>query len=514
MSCRKDLSPRLANLGESLGGAQGKKYWRSLEELSNSEAFRRLIEQEFASQASVWPDSISRRRFLTLMGASLALGGVGGCSVKPAPSTDLVPYVRRPEEVVPGKPLFFATTMTIASDAVGLLVESYMGRPIKIEGNPDHPASLGGTSPQHQASVLTLYDPDRAQSVTYLGQERTWQDVASVIRTAMHSERQRQGAGLRILTESIVSPTLAEQLKNLLNELPKAKWCVHEPINRNAAYRGAELAFDEVVAARYELGGADVVLSLDADFLCDGPGHLRYANDFMARRRVRTASADAAQAEMNRLYSIETAVTCSGAKADHRVAVRGADIEGLARAVAAQLGVMASGAPLGHEKLVTAVAKDLAAHRGRSLVMAGDRQPPIVHLLAHAMNEQLGNAGQTVIYTKPNELHVDAAHQSLRDLAEEMEQGQVGCLLILGGNPALTAEADAPFVKWLERVPLRIHLGLFEDETSHLCHWHLPKAHYLEAWSDAQAYDGTASIVQPLIEPLYEGRSRTRSSRS
>jgi molybdopterin-containing oxidoreductase family iron-sulfur binding subunit len=507
MSCRKDLSPRLAGL-ESLASARGKKYWRSLEELSNSDAFRRLIEQEFPSQAAIWPNSLSRRRFLTLMGASLALGGVGGCSVRPAPSTDLVPYVERPEEVVPGRPLFFATTMTIGGDAVGLLAESHMGRPIKVEGNPDHPASLGATSAQHQASVLTLYDPDRAQSVTYLGRERTWDAVSNAIRAAIQGERQQGGAGLRLLTESVVSPTLAEQLKNLLNELPKAKWCVHEPVNRDAAYRGAELAFGQVVSPRYEFARADAVLSLDADFLCDGPGHLRYASDFMARRRVRTTSADAVQAEMNRLYVIESALTCTGAKADHRLAVRGKEIEAFARAIAAKLGAIgAADVAVGHDRLVTAVARDLAAHRGRSLVIAGDRQPPVVHLLAHAMNEHLGSTGQTVAYTSTNELLVEVPHESLAELADEMRQGQVRFLLILGGNPAWTAEAEVPLAKHLERVPLRIHLGLYEDETSHLCHWHLPETHYLEAWSDAQAYDGTASIVQPLVEPLYEGRS-------
>jgi MoCo/4Fe-4S cofactor protein with predicted Tat translocation signal len=508
MSCRKDLSPQLASLGEQSGRAQGKKYWRSLEELSNSEAFQRLIEREFPGQASMWPDSFSRRKFLTLMGASLALGGIGGCSIRPAPSTDLVPYVRQPEEIVPGKPLFFATTMTLGGDAVGLLVESHLGRPIKIEGNPDHPASLGATSPLHQASVLTLYDPDRSQTVTSMGRDRTWENATAAIRAAIGTERQRQGAGLRILTESVVSPTLAGQLNNIFKQLPRARWCVHEPINRDAAYRGAELAFDQIVSARYDFSNADVVLSLDADFLGTGPGHLRYASEFMQRRRVRTTATTARRADMNRLYAIETAVTCTGAKADHRLALPGRHIKGFARAVAAHLGVIGRDRALnGHEKVVAAVAADLAASRGRSLVIAGDRQSPAVHVLAHAMNDHLGNVGKTVAYIASNELQNEAPIQTLRDLASEMEHGEVSTLLILGGNPAFTADTDVQFVKCLECVPLRIHLGLYEDETSHLCHWHLPEAHYLEAWSDAQAYDGTASIVQPLVEPLYQGRS-------
>ena len=248
-----------------------------------------------------------------------------------------MPYVRPPEEVVPGKPLFYATAMTLGADAVGLLVESHMGRPTKVEGNPDHPASLGATGVFHQASVLTLYDPDRSQTVTHLGQERTWDDAAAAIRAAMKQQRDAEGAGLRILTETVVSPTLAQQLADLLRQLPKARWHTYEPIHRDAAYRGAEMAFGEVVSPRYDFEKADAILSLDADFLASGPGHLRYAADFMNRRRVRTSEQDAARAEMNRLYVVETAVTCTGAKADHRLALRGRQIEAFARAVAGKL---------------------------------------------------------------------------------------------------------------------------------------------------------------------------------
>jgi molybdopterin-containing oxidoreductase family iron-sulfur binding subunit len=504
---RKNLGAELAALGQ-LQAAEGKHYWRSLEELAGSEAFQHVMRREFPEQADIWPDSLSRRRFLTLMGASLALAGLSGCSVKSAPSSDLVPYVRPPEDVVPGRPLFFATAMTFAGSAVGLLVESHAGRPTKIEGNPDHPASLGATDIFHQASVLTLYDPDRCQTVTHLGQTRTWSEALAGIRDAVEKQRQHRGAGLRLLTETIVSPTLAEQIKTLLKDLPEAKWHVYEPIHRDMAWRGAQMAFGEAVNPVYDFRKADVVLSLDADFLQCSPGSLRYAADFMARRRVRTTPQDAATARMNRLYVVETAVSCTGAKADHRLAMRAAQIEGLARAVAARLGVAAGGKTAGPwEKWVTAVAKDLDANRGRCLVLAGDRQPPVVHLLAHVLNEHLGNVGQTVTYTAPTDAKPGDRTQSLRELVQDMEQGRVEFLVILGGNPVYTAPADLGFVEHLQQVPLRIHHGQFLDETSYQCHWHLPEAHYLEAWSDAQSYDGTASIVQPLIEPLYEGRS-------
>lgn len=508
---RKNLSVELASFGQNLRSAQGKQFWRSLEELAGSKSFQEVMQREFPEQAVIWPDSLSRRQFLTLMGASLALAGLSGCAVRPAPSGELVPYVHPPENVVPGRPLFFATAMAFAGHAVGLLVESHAGRPTKVEGNPDHPASLGATDIFQQASVLTLYDPDRSQTITHLGQTRTWGEAVTAIRAAVEKRREHRGAGLRLLTETIVSPTLERQMGNLLKDMPEAKWHVYEPLHADMALRGSQMAFGEAVNAVYDFHKADVVLSLDADFLQCGPGALRYAADFMARRRVRTALENAASAGMSRLYVVETAVSCTGAKADHRLALRTAEVEGFARAVAARLGVAAAESNPGGQgtlaKWVSAVAKDLEAHRGRCLVLAGERQPPLVHLLAHVLNDHLGNVGQTVTYTVSSDAQPSDRTQSLRELVQDMKQGRVEFLAILGGNPVYSAPADLNFADHLQSVPLRVHHGLFLDETSYQCHWHLPEAHYLEAWSDARAYDGTASIIQPLIEPLYEGRS-------
>lgn len=268
------------------------------------------------------------------------------------------------------------------------------------------------------------------------------------------------------------------------------------------------MAFGEAVNPAYDFSKADVVLSLDADFLQCSPGNLRYAADFMERRRVRTTAENAATAGMNRLYVAETAVTCTGAKADHRLALRPSRIEAVARAIAAKLGMDVGGDAGGtEEKWVSAVAADLEAHRGRCLVLAGDRQPPQVHLLAHAMNDRLGNVGQTVAYTPPIDAKPGDRTESLRELVHDMERGRVEVLVILGGNPVYNAPADFDFAAKLKKVPLSIRHGLYEDETSRQCQWHLPETHYLEAWSDARAYDGTASIVQPLIQPLYDGRS-------
>jgi molybdopterin-containing oxidoreductase family iron-sulfur binding subunit len=508
MNSRKDLTADLAAIRER----HGKRYWRSLEELADTEAFQELMRREFPEQADVWPNSLSRRQFLTLMGASLALAGLSGCSVKPAPSIKFAPYVRQPEEAIPGKPLFFATTMTLAGNAVGLLVESHLGRPTKIEGNPDHPASLGATDLYNQASILTLYDPDRSQTVTQLGQTRTWDDAWTALRNAMKRQRERRGAGLRILTETIVSPTLGRQLEDLFKQLPDAKWHQYEPLAPDMAYRAARLAFGRDINTYYDFTKADIVLSVDADFLTCGPGNLRNVADFMSRRRVRTTDKDAGKAQMNRLYVVETAVTNTGAKADHRLALRAHDIEDFARALAAKLGVPESGGQSvsgDQTKWIAAISKDLEQHRGRCVVIAGDRQPPAVHLLAHALNERLGNAGRAVLHTDPIEARPADHMQSLRDLVQAIEKDQVELLVILGGNPAFTAPADFAFAELIKRKPdlLRFHLSLYQDETSRLCQWHLPAAHYLETWSDARAFDGTASIVQPLIEPLYHGRS-------
>jgi molybdopterin-containing oxidoreductase family iron-sulfur binding subunit len=339
MNPRKDLSRELADLQQRLGPARGKKYWRTLEELADTEAFQELVRREFPEQADVWPKSLSRRQFLTLMGASLALAGVGGCSVQPAPSTHIVPYVHPPEEIAPGKPLFYATAMTLGGVGVGLLGESHLGRPTKIEGNPDHPASLGATDLFHQASVLGLYDPDRSQTVTHLGQTRTWDEALAVLRTALQRQRPRKGAGLRLLTETVVSPTLAAQLENLRRAFPEARWHQYEPVARESAYHAAMAAFGEPVNTYYDFTRADVVLALDADFLTCGPGNLRNVADFMSRRRIRTTAQDARKATMNRLYMVETTVSSTGAKADHRLAVRAGEIEAIARALAAELGV-------------------------------------------------------------------------------------------------------------------------------------------------------------------------------
>jgi molybdopterin-containing oxidoreductase family iron-sulfur binding subunit len=452
------------------------------------------------------PEGFDRRELFKFMGASLALAGVTACTRQP--NEKIVPYVRQPEEIVPGKPLFFATAMTMGGLATGLLVESQMGRPTKVEGNPLHPASLGATDAFAQASVLSLYDPDRSQTLLDLGEIRTWSAFLGEMRFVLEEERPRRGAGLRILTETVSSPTLARQLTELLAALPEARWHQWEPAAPDNARAGAVLAIGSPVNVIPRVDAADVILSLDADFLTCGPAYVRLAHDFAARRR-----AGASGAEMNRLYVVESTMTATGAKADHRRPLKASEIEAFARSVASAVGLGApagsaeAGGPFAADRFARAVAADLDHHQGRGLVLAGDHQTPAVHALAHALNEMLGNAGRTVVYTEPIEARPEIELESLHALVADLDAGKVRTLLILGGNPVFNAPADVGFRAALGKVARRVHLSLENDETSEECQWHVPEAHFLEAWSDARAFDGTASIVQPLIAPLYGGKS-------
>jgi len=498
----------LAAIRARLASSRGRSYWRSLEELAESDGFQELLEREFPRQAAEWPnDDAGRRHFLKVMGASLALAGLSACTRQPTET--IMPYVRQPEEVIPGKPLFFATAVPHSAIAMGVLVESHLGRPTKVEGNPEHPASLGATDALAQASVLDLYDPDRSQTLTYLGDIRPWSGFLGAAREALALQVPKAGAGLRFLTGATTSPTLADQFHTVLQKLPAARWHRYEPVGRHASLAGARQAFGEPVHTYYQIASADVILSLDADFLCSGPASVRYAADFASRRRVRGN-----QTAMNRLYVVESAVTPTGAKADHRLPLRASDIEAFAAAVAAGVGAKGADTSAGsqmaagpHAKWIAALVKDLRQHQGTSVVIPGDYQSPAVHVLAHAINLALGNVGKTVIHTDSLDPNPVDDFESLHELVSDMEAGKVDMLVIVGGNPVYNAPVDFAFAQRMSKVKLRIHMGLYADETSEFCQWHIPEAHFLETWSDARGFDGTATIMQPLIMPLYFGRS-------
>jgi MoCo/4Fe-4S cofactor protein with predicted Tat translocation signal len=496
----------LEEVREKLQTRKGPEFWRSLDELAGTPEFEDIVHRELPRLAAVWPEGMSRRGFLQLTSASLALAGLTGCTKQPLEK--IIPYVRQPEQLIPGKPLYFATANVHAGYALGVLAESHQGRPTKIEGNPDHPASLGAADYFAQASLLTLYDPDRSQSVTHNGRPAMWSDLAGQMGESLRSLG--GGKGLRILTGTVTSPTLASLIQGVLAKNPQARWHRWEPAGPHQARAAAVRAFGRPVDTRYDFTKAKVVLSLGADALCEGAAGVRYARDFADGRRVH-AHRDA----MTRLYSVESVPVGLTSLADHRLQLPPAHLEWFVLALAQALGA-ASGAaapPPANlnpkaQQWLQEVAKDLQANRGASLVVADEYLSPAAQVLVHGINQSLGNVGATVFYQDPVEVDPVDHVQSLRDLVNDMNAGQVQALLILDGvNPAYTAPADIPFRQALEKVPLRIHHGLYQDETALHCHWHIPAAHDLESWGDARSFDGTVTILQPLIEPLYGGKT-------
>jgi MoCo/4Fe-4S cofactor protein with predicted Tat translocation signal len=499
----KDSKKNFALLRERILEKSGKDYWRSVEEFVDAPEFEEFVNREYPSQAEDWEDGLSRRNFIKVMGASLAFAGLSGCVIQPAEK--IIPYVRQPEDLVPGKPLFYATAMTLAGTAVGLLAKSNEGRPTKIEGNPDHPGSLGATDLLAQAAILSMYDPDRSQEVTYRGNPKTWQSFTSELRNAIEENRKDGGAGVRFLTETVTSPTLIQQFNQIKTELPNSRWIQYEPINKDNAMAGAKMAFGSPVQTIYKLDQADRVLSLDKDIFSDF--NVRYTKDYIKKRNFSEE-----QKEINRLYTIETTISITGAKSDHRLGIKPSEMTQIAKAIAGGLGVAgASGTGLSEKasKWIAPLVKDLLEHKGKSLVVVGDNQPPIIHALGHAMNQALGNVGTTITYAEPFSPNSETSQvDQLKQLVADIDGGGVKMLVIMGGNPVYNTPADLKLNKErLDKIPLRVHLGQHFDETAEISHWHVSEKHFLEMWSDTRAYDGTVSIVQPLINPLYDSKS-------
>src|SRR5438093_2461274 len=415
----------LAAVRAKLQSKTGKQYWRTLEELVGDPQFEELLHREFPRQApSEWDDAVDRRDFLKLMAASLAFAGLSGCGR--TPEQYVVPYVKQPDGMTLGKPQFYATAMPFGADAIGLLVESHEGRPTKIEGNPDHPSSLGATNVFAQASILNLYDPDRTQTVTKFGEIQTWSLFVESAQALAAEMKADNGAGFRILTGIVTSPTLAAQIQSLLTLFPKAKWHQWEPAVGDGARDGAKLAFGSYVNTVYRVEKAEVILSLDSDFLGSGPGHIRYAREFSRRRNLdQFFEEDRSRPEMNRLYVVEPTPSVTGAAADHRLPLRASDVALFARALAGKLGLGGLATlPGKNGEWLDAVVKDLQAHRGASLVIAGEYQPAEVHALAHAINAALGNVGATLYYTEPVEAEPCNHLGSLHALCADMDAGR------------------------------------------------------------------------------------------
>ncbi len=494
-------------------------YWRSLAELRQAAAGEASEPSpEFDAPASP-PTSGERRRFLQLMGASTALASAGvGCRWK---EDKILPLNERPEGVTPGVPRTFHTAMELSGTGFGLRVKSFDGRPIKVDGNVRHPDSLGASTAFHQASVLELYDPDRSSGYARLegGQlvAATEIDFRVFARGHFREVRKSRGKGFHIISGATSSLTVAEARAELLERFPEAKWHVYEPVETDNARLGAVAAFGSPFRTHLDVSAANVIVALDADILGSGPAALAAARGWSQRR-------DPA-GPMNRLYAIEASLSETGMAADHRMSLRKEHIKAvvghLDAAIDRELGPGAEFGPPQPEptaailadadvsKLLGAIVKDLVAQRGKGLVVVGPDQPPELHAVVHRINARLGNVGTAVTYSAglAEEATAPTSAQAIRDLTQAMSAGQVDTLLVLDSNPAYTAPGDLDFAGALTKVKAKISLSLFRDETARLCDWHAPLAHFLESWGDVRGSDGTLTIQQPLIAPLYAGRT-------
>lgn len=502
-SSKTSSRPNLASIRKKIQAGLSPKQWRGLDELAENPEFQEALEKEFPRQtaAAEFNTPIGRRSFLKLMAASLAMAGLSSC--RPRKTETILPYVQAQPGLTPGEPIFYTTAMEFEGYGRGLLIRSREGRPVKVEGNPQHPDSLGATDVFAQASILSLYNPERAQVIQHQGVISTWDTFLSAINQVIESQRGQGGAGLRLLTGSFSSPTLLSQVTALLDQFPQARWVRYDPVGKAGADEGARLALGRRADTIYNFENADVILALDGDFTCTGPGSVRYARQFAARRKAGQA------AEMSRLYVVESGLSNLGALADHRLAVPASSILGFAAALAGGLGVIPQpqNPPAAPQGWIETLAADLQSKKGRSLVYAGAHQPAEVHALAHSINAALGNVGQTVEYIDPVIPDIEGRMETLAELAAELDAGQVSLLVTLDGNPVYTAPADLNLRARYAKAGIQLYLGMENDETAALSTWHVPATHYLEMWSDTRAFDGTLSIIQPLIEPLYGGRS-------
>ncbi|MGA7317559.1 MAG: TAT-variant-translocated molybdopterin oxidoreductase, partial [Silvibacterium sp.] len=499
----------LAEVRAKLAGQTGKRYWRSIDELAGTPEFEAALSQEFPQHSSEWIDPVSRRGFMKMMGASMALAGLAGCTKQP--DEPIFPYVKAPEDLILGKPVYFATAFPFPTGAIPVLVKSDAYRPIKIDGNPEHAVIRGTSDPITQGTLLDLYDPDRSQHILHRGESATWPVFLASFRGMLADKKALGGEGLYFLSGTVTSPTLAGQWKKAQAAYPKAKWVQYDPVNRDSAYAASKAAFGDYADAQYRLEAADVIVTLDADFLSGAvqPGFHQLARDYAKRRKLE--SAGAGDYGMNRLYSVESMTTTTGLKADHRLALRASDIAAFSAALAAAVG--AGSAPSGYtwssdaQAFLASVAKDLKANGGKCVVIPGEQQSTGVHLAAMAINDALGNIGKTVVYTETVNPLPSIQGDELKSLVSDMNAGKVDWLVILNANPVYSAPADLAFEDALGKVRTVVHLGLHNDETGQISQWHINGTHYLEAWSDARAYDGTVTVIQPMIDPLYGGHS-------
>ncbi len=489
----------------------GRKYWRSLDELQDTPEFRGFLEREFpAGAAEMEGDEVSRRSFLKLMGGSLALAGFGltGCR---RPEAYLVPYSKSVEWVIPGKTVLYATSMPRRRGGMPLIASTTEGRPIKLEGNPLHPASNGATDPIAQGALLDLYDPDRSRGFVHNGQPSDQAKFADFIKDLRQTMLANGGADTAILVEETFSPTRDRMLGELKKQFPQLGWYLYDPLRHFNEIEATRAAFGDGLRLVPRFDRADVVLSLDSDFLDLDEGGIEATRDFTNRRRVVKATDG-----MNRLYVVENRYTITGGIADHRLRCQASRVGALAVALAKKIGGGALeslaaaysgvGTFQGSDEWITQVAKDLVASKGKSLVVVGPRQPAVVHALAYAINGALDNIGQTLLPIAAPE-RAGGEPLSISKLTEDINAKKINNLFVFGGNPVYNALANLDWPTVQKSVANVVRLGYYEDETSQISQWHVPQAHFLEQWGDIRAADGTYGVIQPMILPLFGGLS-------
>jgi molybdopterin-containing oxidoreductase family iron-sulfur binding subunit len=469
--------------------------WRGLDRLSRDPAFVARASAEFPQLAATLSAPRDRRAVLKLMAASLALAGLGGCD-DDAPAGVLIPPVLPPLNAVSAGGRLFATASVVGGYANGILVRHNNGRPIKVEGNPLHPASLGGTCPIGQAEILGFYDPDRSRGLVRDGESQAWSTLLTTLAALRDALGQSHGDGFRLLTGTVTSLALARQIAELQQHYPAMRWHRWEPVSRDAIRAGAMLAYGQPVELVPNLDAVDVLLTIDSDLFDSAPGHLRFARDFAGRRNPTRTD------RMSRAYAIEPTPTLTGVTADHRLIASPGELPRLASALVAA--VLHNETPADLPAWFTPLVADLRAADGRGLIHAGPGQPAALHAQVHALNEALGGRGQTYTLIDPVEADPVDNAASMRDLIDDMNAGRVNALVIIDSNPVYTAPG---FAEALQRVPASMTLAGGPTETSGKTHWSLPGRHAFEDWTDARAYDGTVTLLQPQALPLYDGIS-------
>lgn len=483
----------LAEVRKKLAGKSGPEYWRSLEEVAETEEFQSWVEDEFPNRSSLL--DVNRRDVIKFMGASMMLAGLAGCRSLVLPSEQVIPYVKRPEDIIPGKALQFATAMPHNQSAIGVLVTSYEGRPVKIEGNPGHAASKGATDYFTQAAILEMYDPDRSREVHKQKFPSTW-DILSREAISAFTAAKASGKAIYIISETIQSPTIAAQLRRFVAKYPTTQVVQYDAVSPDNVLEGSRRVFGKPLYPVFDLSQADVVVSFDGDFLHSMPDSVRMSGEFAQKRGSKA---------MNRLYVVESSPTLAGAMADHRLPVKPSAVEATLAAVAAAMGIGAGGGAGVDAAFVAGLVKDLRAAKS-GVVLAGASVSAYGHALVAKINAALG--GQGVRYQAPLVSSESSQLAGLKKFAQDASAGKVGALVILGGDPVYNAPADLNLGEALKSfVPFSVHHSLYLNTTSAACTFQAAASHFLESWGDVRALDGSVTVQQPLIAPLFNTKS-------